>query len=73
MTSGGTFGAGLGKRSYPVYMSGVDSSGVCVPGVPVLACGGGRADMAGNLNLCEGRESDADPRVRKDMRKTRVY
>ena len=48
VTSGCTLGAGLGKRSYPVYMASVGLSGAGVPGVLVLACGGGRADMAEN-------------------------
>ena len=37
VTSGCTLGAGLGKRSYPVYMASVGLSGAGVPGVPVLA------------------------------------
>ena len=43
--------AGLGKRSYPVYMASVGASGAGVPSVPVLACGGGRADMADTETL----------------------
>ena len=41
LVSGCNHSRGLGIRSYPVNMACVGSSGVGVPSVPVLACGGG--------------------------------
>ena len=46
VTSGCTIGAGLRKRSYPVYMASVGLSGAGVPG-------GGRADEAENGNTAK--------------------
>ena len=56
VTSGCALGAGLGNRSYPVYMARVGAFGAGVPGVPVLACGGCRVGMAEKTKHCVGRE-----------------
>ena len=40
-------------NAHVVNMASVGSSGAGVPGVPVLPCGGGRADMVENRNTAK--------------------